>query len=790
MTMRPSLATALMFLLLAAPVALAQQQNVPRIGYVYPAGGQQGTTLEVKVGGRFLDGVREAVVPGRGIHVEVITHDKPLTGQQLTELREKIQELQKQGITPALRQAIVDARMKVGDSLRRNANPTLAEIVTLRLTIDSRAQIGARTLRLLTPAGLTNPMIFEVGDLPEAKEKDEKSSPADAELRVTLPAVINGRLVPGDVDRAQNPVRQPGQYAPGDVDRYRFEARKGQDLVAVVEARRLMPYLADAVPGWFQATLALYDVTGHRVAFEDDYRSEPDPVLHYRVPTDGEYVLEIKDALYRGREDFVYRIAVGELPLVTSVFPLGGRAGSKTDVQVTGWNLPGGRSARGDRVPGAAHVATTFDGRRLEPGVYALSIGGAPLPLSTPPFAIDSLLEAIEREPNGSPKDAQRLKVPAIVNGRIDQAGDVDVFAVQGRAGDTIVAEVYARRLSSPLDSCLEITDASLTRLAFNDDYDDKAFGLIAHQADSRVTLRLPAAGTYFVRVTDREGKGGPEFAYRLRISAPQPDFDLRVAPSGITAAGSASVPVTVYAIRKDGFAGEISLELKGAPGGFSLSGGLIPAGEDQVRVTLTAPAAPTGQPADMHIEGRAAVGGKPVVRRAVPVEEMMQAFAYRHLVPNPCGAALPASGSSDGDCAALLVAVAARGATRVPATVLSAQPVTLREGQDARVEVLLPPGYRTFENIGFELSEPPAGVSVRDVAIDRMGGQLRGRFALHADPGTIKPGTRGNLIVTITGERVPPASAAAANAAAAPRRRVQMGTLPAIAFTVAAPRG
>jgi hypothetical protein len=36
----------------------------------------------------------------------------------------------------------------------------------------------------------------------------------------------------------------------------------------------------------------------------------PDPVLYYEVPADGHYDLEIKDAIYRGREDFVYRITL------------------------------------------------------------------------------------------------------------------------------------------------------------------------------------------------------------------------------------------------------------------------------------------------------------------------------------------------------------------------------------------------------------------------------------------------------------------------------------------------
>ena len=34
---------------------LHAQQNSPHIGYVYPAGGQAGTTFEVIAGGQFLD---------------------------------------------------------------------------------------------------------------------------------------------------------------------------------------------------------------------------------------------------------------------------------------------------------------------------------------------------------------------------------------------------------------------------------------------------------------------------------------------------------------------------------------------------------------------------------------------------------------------------------------------------------------------------------------------------------------------------------------------------------------
>ena len=46
----------------------------------------------------------------------------------------------------------------------------------------------------------------------------------------------------------------------------------------------------------------------------------------------------------------------------------------------------------------------------------------------------------------------------------------------------------------------------------------------------------------------------------RLRVSAPQPDFELRVSPSAINAPGGMPVPVTVTALGRDGFSGDIAI--------------------------------------------------------------------------------------------------------------------------------------------------------------------------------------------------------------------------------------
>ena len=180
----------------------------------------------------------------------------------------------------------------------------------------------------------------------------------------------------------------------------------------------------------------------------------------------------------------------------------------------------------------------------------------------------------------------------------------------------------------------LKLTDSAGRQLAFNDDHEDKACGLITHHADSWLRAVLPSAGTYYLHLYDAQNQGGPEYAYRLRISPPRPDFELRVVPSSINARAGTAVPITVHALRRDGFNGPIDLELKDAPAGFSLSGAKIPAGQAKVRLTLTVPLEPGRAPTALHMEGRATIAGSEVRRPAVPADDMMQAFFYHHLVP------------------------------------------------------------------------------------------------------------------------------------------------------------
>jgi len=750
-----------------------QQQTGPHLGYVFPAGGRQGTTFQVKIGGQFLGAVTNAHITGDGVKAIVAGYERPLNGTELNDLRDKLKALQdkrtafqaaRNGAPPVVGQArpvwtaedmrmIAEIRNKIANSQNKTANPVLAEVVTLNVTIATNAEPGEREIRLATPVILSEPLIFCVGQLPEiTKPSTSGNNPATAANRGN--AAIQAVAAPAP-SAIMLPCVVNGQMPPGGVDHFRFEARQGQKLVIAGAARDLIPYLADAVPGWFQAVLSLSDAQGHEVAYADHYRFHPDPVLFYEVPRDGEYVLEIHDSIYRGREDFIYRISMGELPYVTGIFPLGGPAGAQTPIQLNGWNLSDNE---------LTNEVTRTVSARVEPQSAVVNISAhAGESISNPfQFAVDTLPEGVSGRNNNYQASAQPVTLPIIINGRIDQPGHWNVFSFQGKAGQEIVAEVAARRLGSPLDSVLKLTDATRNQIAFNDDYEDIGAGLLTQYADSYLRAKLPSDGTYYVHLGDAQQQAGPDYAYRLRLSEPRPDFALRVVPSSLSVRGGMAAPFTVHILRRDGFTNDIALNLKDAPAGFALSGGDLPGDQDVVRVTLLAPGITTGGVFRIEMEGRAEIHGHAIARPAIPAEDRMQAFAYRHLVPSK----------------ELEVLIPDRPQFRQPLRLFDNELVRIPAGGSSEVRLRTPgPGFYT--NFQLELSDPPPGITLASVAPSGIGTKI----VLHSDA-KLHAGTRGNLIINVLPRRAP----AAANARPNNQIRPALGALPAIPFQIVSP--
>ncbi len=375
--------------------------------------------------------------------------------------------------------------------------------------------------------------------------------------------------------------------------------------------------------------------------------------------------------------------------------------------------------------------------------------------------AFDTLPECLEQEPNDSPQQAQKVTLPIVVDGRVDHPGDRDVFRFEGKPGQQVVAEVYARRLGSPLDSVLKLTDAAGQQLAFNDDHEDPSCGLLTHHADSWLTAKLPAAGTYYLHLYDAQNQGGPEYAYRLRISPPRPDFDLRIVPSSVNVRAGSAAPITVYALRRDGYNGPIQLQLKDAPRGYFLSGATILAGEQKVRCTLNAPAMLDPSPVALHMSGRATIQGREVRREAVPADDMMQAFYYHHYVP----------------AQQWMVATTGRGG--VPLKLRDSQAVKLPSGGTSVLHFIGPHGP-AIQTVQFKLSEPPDGLAIQKTAFTDVGMDL----TLRADAAKLKPGWKGNVIVEAAVTRTPDPKPGQPNP---PKRRVVLGVLPAATLEVVA---
>jgi hypothetical protein len=675
-------------LALSTTVAMAQSSG-PYAAYVFPAGGQRGTTFTVTVAGQNLGNPLGTEVSGDGVSVRVlgfIGKAGPLTKVQEEELRRRLQELTGARPSPEAGSAVQTPTEKVElpdlkelrnlesrtkPQLRlvfdqylnreKRPKPPMDELVTLEITLAASAASGDRALRLRTRNGLTNPLVFQVGAVPETQEPGRfEEAPVEPPLLV-LPSVLNGQIFPGEVDR------------------FRVSLKAGEAVDLSAEARSLIPYLADAVPGWFQAVLAVFGPDGDEVAWCDDDGLDPDPRLSVRAPTDGIYTIAIRDSIYRGREDFVYRL-----------------------------------------------------------GISAGSDGSAP-PAAAPP-AVTA----------GSRSAVVTVAFPSKVRGVLAKPGSIDAYEFTAPAGETVVAEVRARRDGSPLDSFLRLRDAGGTIIASNDDTEDKECGLLTAHADSYLRVNLPAAGTYRLELLDTTGKGGGTYAYTLDIRRPAPDFAVLTTLSALNLGPAGSAAFSVVAVRRDGWQGDITLRLRRPERGFSLEGGLIPSGRDRVQMTITGRRRGSEEAARVELEAAAVIGGVEVVHPVKPADLRMQAFGNTHLVP----------------AEALWVCTRRNAAAQlIPSPV---PPLALAPG--ASVELTFRHPELPVKSLRAELVNPPTGITLKDQKASPESLVL----VFTADE-SVKAGSE-NLILSLKGEPADPRARA---------RQVDLGVLPAIIVNV-----
>ncbi|MBM3982754.1 MAG: WD40 repeat domain-containing protein [Planctomycetes bacterium] len=287
--------------------------------------------------------------------------------------------------------------------------------IQLDVTIGPTAPVGAAQLVFHGEGTKSNPITFTVdrfAAVPEAGTTDS--------ARTAMPVKLSSTIV-GTIDRA------------GDVDYFRFEAKVGDQIGAQVVAGEIGSKLDPA--------LVLTDENGAVLA-------EGTASLGHVVRKNGTYAIGIRDREFRGGADFFYRLHVGDVPVITGVFPLGAQTGRATSVHVSGVNLgaPNGVLARvtvpADAKPGAkVPVPLT--------GLAAQAVGKAEVVASEFPSVVLD------------PITGGDVRVPGSADGIFAKPNDAQTATFSAKKGARLVVEVLAQRAGSPVDPVVEILDSA-----------------------------------------------------------------------------------------------------------------------------------------------------------------------------------------------------------------------------------------------------------------------------------------------------------------------------------------
>lgn len=458
-----------------------------------------------------------------------------------------------------------------------------AAALPVELTVAPNAAPGLRELRVVTPRGVSNAgriWVSAYGDLNETEPNNARTAAQKVEK---LPVVLNGQINGGE-----------------DADNFSFQAAAGDtyvfDLVAV--------QMGSALDGY----LTLYDARGRVLRSAQD-SFDRDPRIIYTFKDAGTYTIQVRDSMYRGGGNFTYRLTAGKVPVVTGYLPVGGKRGQTVNLTLQGANL-GNMGSASVQMPNDKSEVTLALNTPMGPAANPIAM------------QVSDLDEAVEAEPNDQAGQATAVgNTPVIINGRIDKAGDVDVYRIKPAAAGNLSFSVNARRIGSRLDSFLRVLDATGKELQGNDDANGK---------DSRIVLGVQAGTEYLVEVRSQDRRAGGDMFYRLEINPPAgQDFRLTSTSTVANVGQGGSTAVTVNVARLNGFGGAVPLKIEGLPAGVTASPAVIPAGQPGVTFTLTAaPDAAPGAPTQLKVTGTATIDGKEVARVAEPVEIYKQPLA------------------------------------------------------------------------------------------------------------------------------------------------------------------
>ena len=418
-------------------------------------------------------------------------------------------------------------------------------VITVR--VSPKAPVGPQVIRAFSPEGVSAPRFLILSSHPQRAEVEPNDEMRTAQVLSDLPAEVNGRLEKN-----------------GDVDSYSVELQAGQNLVARLEAYTLQSPL--------DPVLRLLDAQGVQVAWNHDEVRSLDPLLAWRAPKAGTYVLQVfgfaypadSDLRFSGSAKSVYRLHVSTDPVARHGWPLGVSRSVETRVRWGDWGVPE-MSSESTLVPSSAIASGTVG--------HSLQIPGHRLPLEMP---VGDGKEWVEVEPNDTVATAQALEIPSAVSGDLDRAGDEYRYPVSAKKGEALRLEVQAAGLGFPLDAWLKIEDATGKELVRNDD---------SGGADPVLDWTPPESAEYRVVVGNLLQRGGRDQRYRLSVQRPQPVWSASVPEAFLSLEPGKTNEWKVAISRRFGAETRLTVSVRGLPPGVRVDPVEVP--EKALEATL-----------------------------------------------------------------------------------------------------------------------------------------------------------------------------------------------------------
>lgn len=442
------------------------------------------------------------------------------------------------------------------DDLDFTLTRATAERIEGTIRISKQAPLGQHILRARTKDGYTTALWFTVGQFEPVSEQEPNETLAGAQA-ISPPCEIYGTMEKKERDFYSLQVKKG--------DRWIFEVRSIQ------------------FGSMFESYLNLRDETGRELVFNDD-RSDFDvnSLIDHTFEKDGTYFIEVDS--FRGvrgwgfTKNNGYVLRVSRLPLIDHVSPLGGRAGSRVTVRFSGQGLQQveqvylSPTRRGEHVtltiPWTMDVrfaddySTASDIPRVEGkilrrasetmevefhlpeeplGTWSLFVKDTSGTADPRYFEITQSEEVVETESNDRRDEPQELPFSAgrnlVVNGRLERrevtelSQDKDFYALDAKKGAPIRIHTNAYQLLSPsIDTVVSLFDTDGNLLAESDDL-THGRGFYTGSVDSNLYYIPERDERVVICVSDRVGRGGPGYDYRLHVKSEEPGFLLIVSP-------------------------------------------------------------------------------------------------------------------------------------------------------------------------------------------------------------------------------------------------------------------